>query len=69
MASGIGAELDLPDDPLVLFGEGGGQAIVACPADAISDLGVPAKVIGSATGANLLGVPFDDLRQAYEVTI
>ena len=69
IASGIGAELDLPDDPLVLFGEGGGQAVVACPADAISDLGVPARVIGSATGATLLGVPFDDLRQAFEVTI
>ena len=59
IASGIGAELDLPDDPLVLFGEGGGQAIVACPADAISDLAVPARVIGSATGASLLGVPLD----------
>jgi phosphoribosylformylglycinamidine synthase II len=69
IASGIGAELDLPDDPLVFFGEGGGQAVVACPADAISDLGIPARVIGSATGATLLGVPFDDLRQAYEVTI
>jgi hypothetical protein len=26
-------------------------------------------VIGSATGATLLGVPLEDLRQAYEVTI
>ena len=68
IASGIGAELDLRDDPLALFGEGGGQAVLACPADAISDLGVPTRVIGSAGSDTLLGVPIDDLRQAYEVS-
>src|SRR5207244_3254715 len=29
IASGVGAELDLPDDALALFGEGSGQAILA----------------------------------------
>ncbi len=68
LASGIGAEVDLPDDPLVLFGEGGGQAVVACAPAAISDLEIPARVIGSVGGATLFGVPVDELRQAYEVT-
>ena len=31
--SGIGAELELPDGPLALFGEGGGCAVIACPAE------------------------------------
>src|SRR5262249_55423522 len=30
LASGIGAEVELPPDAVRLFGEGGGQAIVAC---------------------------------------
>jgi phosphoribosylformylglycinamidine synthase subunit PurL len=68
IAGGIGAEIDLPDDPLVLFGEGGGQAVVACEPAAISDLDIPARVIGSVGGATLFGVPVDELRQAYEVT-
>ena len=33
IASGVGAELDLPDDALTLFGEGGGQAVLASSAD------------------------------------
>jgi phosphoribosylformylglycinamidine synthase subunit PurL len=69
IASGVGAVLDLPDDALTLFGEGGGQAVIAYPPGAVSDLDVPMRVIGSVEGATLLGVPIDDLRQAYEVTI
>jgi phosphoribosylformylglycinamidine synthase len=61
IVSGVGAELDLPDDPLTLFGEGGGRAIVA----SAEELDLPR--IGSAGGASLLGVPIEDLRQAYEV--
>ena len=30
ITSGIGAELDLPDDRVSLFGEGGGQVVIAC---------------------------------------
>jgi phosphoribosylformylglycinamidine synthase subunit PurL len=62
IASGIGAALDLPDDALTLFGEGGGQAILASS----EELDLPR--IGSVGGDRLLGVPIEDLRQAYEVT-
>ncbi|HEU5066233.1 MAG TPA: phosphoribosylformylglycinamidine synthase subunit PurL [Gaiellaceae bacterium] len=62
IASGIGALLDLPDDALNLFGEGGGRAILASS----EDLELPC--IGSAAGDSLLGVPIADLRQAYEVS-
>ena len=60
IASGTGAELDLPDDPLALFGEGGGQAVLASS----TDLGFPR--IGTVGGATLLGVPVEQLRQAWE---
>jgi phosphoribosylformylglycinamidine synthase subunit PurL len=62
IASGIGAELELPDDDLVLFGEGGGQAILATSED------LPFPRIGTVGGATLLALPIEDLRQAYEVT-
>jgi phosphoribosylformylglycinamidine synthase II len=62
IVSGIGAELELPDDALTLFGEGGGRAILASG----EELDLPR--IGSAGGASLFGVPIEDLRQAYEVT-
>ena len=62
IAGGIGADLDLPDDGLALFGEGGGQAILASS----QELDLPR--IGSVGGDSLLGVPIEDLRQAYEVT-
>ena len=62
IASGLGAELELPDEALVLFGEGGGQAILASE----QDLGFPR--IGTVGGATLLGVPVEQLRQSWEVT-
>ncbi len=60
IASGVGAELDLPDDALTLFGEGGGQAILA------SDQQLDLRCIGTVGGATLLGVPVEQLRQAWE---
>ena len=33
--SGVGAELELDDDPLTLFGEGGGQVVVALPTEQV----------------------------------
>jgi phosphoribosylformylglycinamidine synthase subunit PurL len=60
IVSGAGAELELPDDPLRLFGEGGGQAILASS----EELGLPR--IGTVGGATLLGVPVEQLRQAWE---
>ena len=62
IASGVGAELDLPDDALALFGEGGGQAIIASSEE------LDLRRIGTAGGASLLGVPVQDLRQTWEMT-
>jgi phosphoribosylformylglycinamidine synthase II len=64
IASGLGAELDLPGDALSLFGEGGGQAILACSPLLVPDLEV--KRIGTVGGATLLGVPVEQLQQAWE---
>ena len=61
--SGLGAELDLDfGDAVALFGEGGGQAILASSAE----LDFPR--IGTVRGATVLGVPIDRLRQAWELT-
>jgi phosphoribosylformylglycinamidine synthase len=62
IASGTGAELELPDDALALFGEGGGRAILASGGE------LPFPRIGTVGGATLLSLPIEDLRQAYEVT-
>jgi phosphoribosylformylglycinamidine synthase subunit PurL len=62
IASGVGAELDVPDEPLALFGEGGGQAIIASGEE------LEFRRIGTVGGDTLLGVPIDHLRQAWEVT-
>ena len=68
--SGVGARLDLPDDPRTLFGEGCGQVILALPAEQVetdplgSDVGV--RRIGEVGGDEILGVPLDDLRAVWE---
>jgi phosphoribosylformylglycinamidine synthase II len=71
--SGCGASLDLRDDPVELFGEVGGRAIVACsPAkageiEAIADeSSVPLRRVGVAGGGTLLGVDLQRLRSAWE---
>jgi phosphoribosylformylglycinamidine (FGAM) synthase-like enzyme len=70
--SGIGAALDLRDDPVELFGEVGGRAIVACAPSAADEvestaagLGVPLRRVGEVGGATLLGVELSSLRQAW----
>ena len=67
IASGVGAELELPRDAVTLFGEGGGLAIAACPSDstALLDADVPTRRIGTVGGKELLGVPVSDLTEAY----
>jgi phosphoribosylformylglycinamidine synthase len=60
IAGSVGAELDLADDPLTLFGEGGGRALLASSEE------LPFPRIGSAGGSTLLGVPIDHLRRAWE---
>jgi phosphoribosylformylglycinamidine synthase subunit PurL len=64
--SGLGAEVELPDDAQVLFGEGGGQAVVACaPEQADSLSGVPLRRIGTAGGTTVLGVSVNELQAAW----
>jgi len=71
--SGSGASLDVREDPVELFGEVGGRAVVACTPTAGSDVervasefGVPIRVIGTAGGDTLLGVELPRLRSAWE---
>ena len=73
--SGLGAALDLRDDPIELFGEVGGRAIVACaPGGAFelesvaAELGVPLRRVGEVGGGTLLGVELQRLRSAWEAT-
>ena len=69
--SGVGATLELPDDPVVLFGEGGGQIIFTV--DPAADRSNPEtgegdalRRIGVVGGTSLLDVPVADLRAAWE---
>jgi phosphoribosylformylglycinamidine synthase len=71
--SGCGASLELEDDPLELFGEVGGRAVVSCTpalADALFSLAVehdvPLRAAGVVGGATLLGVELAQLRSAWE---
>jgi phosphoribosylformylglycinamidine synthase len=71
--SGSGASLDVREDPVELYGEVGGRAVVACAPTAGSDVervaiefGVPIRVVGTAGGDTLLGVALDELRSAWE---
>jgi phosphoribosylformylglycinamidine synthase II len=63
--SGMGARLELEDDAVVWFGEGGGQAVVACrPEDESALEGTPSRHIGEAVGSKLFGVELEDLARA-----
>jgi phosphoribosylformylglycinamidine synthase len=68
--SGIGARLDLPLDPIALFGEGCGQVILALPAHQVESdpLGSDVEVrrIGEVGGDEILGVALSDLRAVWE---
>jgi len=67
IASGTGAELDLPTDPTALFGEGGGQVVLACAPDDVAALeDVPLRELGVVGGAKLTGIPVARLREAWE---
>ena len=63
--SQLGADLTLPDDPRAWFGEGGGQAVLACAPEAVDRLGgVPIRRLGVVGGDSLLGFSVDELREA-----
>ena len=70
--SGIGAELDPDDEPLTLFGEIGGQVIVAVPPEQVESDPTGAEVdvrrIGTVGGDSLLGIPLAELALAHEGT-
>ena len=67
--SGRGAELELDEDPLTLFGEVGGQVIVAVPPEQVepdpTGGDVEVRRIGTAGGPSLLGIPLAELRLAH----
>ncbi len=64
--SGIGAEVELADDVLARFGEGGGQAVVACAPEDVQRLGgIPLREIGVVGGDRLLGLKLRDLQAAW----
>jgi phosphoribosylformylglycinamidine synthase len=63
--SGVGAELDLLDDELALFGEGGGQAVLACAPEDVERLGSKGlRRLGVVGGDSICGVALEDLREA-----
>jgi phosphoribosylformylglycinamidine synthase len=66
--SGVGATLDLPDDPVELFGEGCGRAVLALPRGVEVDAGAGLELrrIGEVGGAELLGIVLGDIRSAWE---
>ena len=68
--SGVGAELELDEEPLTLFGEVGGQVIVAVPGDQVepdpTGESVDVRRIGTVGGDGLLGLPLAELGNAYE---
>jgi phosphoribosylformylglycinamidine synthase len=67
--SGLGARLELDEDPLTLFGEVGGQVIVALPADRVepdpTGADVDVRRIGTVGGDSLLGMRLGELARAY----
>jgi phosphoribosylformylglycinamidine synthase subunit PurL len=68
--SGVGATLELEDEPLDLFGEIGGQVVVALPSDVGARLEPPPEVdvrrIGTVGGDALFDIPLAVLRRAHE---
>jgi len=65
--SNVGAEVELEADAVVWFGEGGGQAVVACAPENIGRLGgVPLREIGVVRGEAVLGIPLAELRAAHD---
>ena len=69
LAAGIGAELELDRDAVALFGEGGGQAVLAAAPEQVERLptgDVPIRRVGTVDGDRILDLPLAELRAAYE---
>jgi phosphoribosylformylglycinamidine synthase subunit PurL len=72
IVSGFGVDVQLPQDTLTLFGEGGGQAVLACDPAHLDDLvtvcyeaKVPLRRIGVVQSDSVLGVPLARLQEAW----
>jgi phosphoribosylformylglycinamidine synthase subunit PurL len=66
LASGVGAELTLPESEVQLFGEGGGRAVIACPREHVGLLeGTRRREVGVVGGDSLLGLPLAELATAW----
>jgi phosphoribosylformylglycinamidine (FGAM) synthase-like enzyme len=66
IVSGVGAEVELPPDAQRLFGEVGGQAIIACDATFADSLrSVPLRRLGVVGGDAICGVPLSELKEAW----
>jgi phosphoribosylformylglycinamidine synthase subunit PurL len=64
--AGIGATLEVEDDAVAWFGEGGGQAVVSLSADDASLLeSIPHRRLGTVEGDRLFGIPLSELEDAY----
>ncbi len=65
--SRIGAALELEPEAAAWFGEGAGAAVVACTPERVEALeGLELRRLGVVGGQKVLGVPLEDLREAYE---
>jgi phosphoribosylformylglycinamidine synthase II len=70
MHAGLGVLLELEDDAVAWFGEGGGQAVVSVSADDASILeSVPHRRLGVVGGDKLFGIPVGELAAAYEAEL
>jgi phosphoribosylformylglycinamidine synthase subunit PurL len=65
--AGTGARVELADDAVTWFGEGGGRAVVTCaPEDAGRLDPTLFRRVGVVGGDAILGLPLDEARAAYE---
>jgi phosphoribosylformylglycinamidine synthase len=65
--AGMGADVELADDAVAWFGEGGGRAVISCrPEDAERLDPTLFRRIGVVGGDRILGVPLTEVREAYE---
>ena len=66
--SGVGASVEIGEDALDWFGEGGGLAVVACRPEDVAGLAdtVPLREIGRVGGGQILGLTLDRLHAAHD---
>jgi phosphoribosylformylglycinamidine synthase subunit PurL len=66
LAAGVGAQIELEDDAVAWFGEGGGQVVVSLSDEDVSVLeGMPHRRLGIVGGDKLLGIPLAALADAH----